>query len=65
MNRHTFLLEQSYDNQPATTHEVTTDAETISDILDAFVLYLRGCGFSVEDGEITYADRRERDDLDR
>lgn len=59
MTKHTFSMQQAYENMPATSHETTTDAETINDILDAFVLHLRGCGFHVNEGEIEFL-RKEK-----
>jgi hypothetical protein len=61
MNKHTFKMEQAYEGQPATTHEITTDAETIPEVLDAFVLYLRGCGYHVEQDEIQYLRKDSND----
>jgi hypothetical protein len=40
-----FKLKQNYDITRTVTH--TTDAETLTDILEEFQMFLQGCGFII------------------
>lgn len=41
-----FKLKQSYENTRTVTH--TTNAVTLSDILQEFQMFLEGCGFQID-----------------
>ena len=43
-----FMCNVNYENQPETTVTHETDAMIVSDILEEFANFLRGCGYSVD-----------------
>ena len=61
MSKHTFKIENSgYGSAtPNTTAEVTTDAEQLDDVIEAFESYLKACGFQIQTGEIQFVPKEE------
>ena len=58
MTKYKFICESvqedvSWDNHPNTRVEYTVDAVDLSDMLEAFQYFLRGCGFN-PDGELDF-----------
>jgi len=56
MSKFKFNMEQSAEGLtvPALTAEITTEAEQLQDVLDAFGSFLKACGFQINTGEIQY-----------
>ena len=52
MITHKFITEYTYESQPKTQHTVTTDAETLADLVAIFEQHLRGAGFNVKIGSL-------------
>ena len=61
MSKTTFICVQAYEGQPEVRTEVTTDAEQLDDVIEAFAQFLRGSGFHVHPDEIQYVKREDHD----
>ena len=62
MSKHTFKFQSSdlgFHESPSPQVKVSTEAEALHGVIDAFESYLKACGFQIQTGEIQFVPKEE------